>query len=59
VINEFGKDINVEASKGNTFEGMTWAATILVLLAGVAYTVEFVRGRRENVSYVMEKEVPY
>ena len=60
VVNEHGNDIGVEASKGTTFIGMTWAATVLVILAGVVWVVEFIKGRRERVSYMIEgKEGQY
>ena len=51
-VNTYGEDIGVVATKGTTFIGMTWSATLLVLLAGVAWVLEFIRGRREMASYV-------
>ena len=39
---------------------MTWSATILVLLAGFVWAFEFIKGRRETMSYVLEgKEGTY
>ncbi|KAL9102450.1 MAG: hypothetical protein Q9163_002411 [Psora crenata] len=46
-INEHGNDIGVFADKGNTFIGMTWAATVLVMLAGAVWTLEVIRGRKQ------------
>ncbi|CAF9931631.1 hypothetical protein IMSHALPRED_008670 [Imshaugia aleurites] len=45
-INEHGNDIGVYAYKGETFIGMTWAATLLVLVTGFMYSYEFLRERR-------------
>ena len=60
VVNEHGNDIGVVAYKGNTFIGMTWAATVLIVLAGGAWVFEFIKGRKEQISYVMEgKEGSY
>ena len=52
--NTYGNDLGIEAYKGTTFIGMTWAATILVLLSGFAWVWEFIRGRREKFDYVIE-----
>ncbi|MCJ1450948.1 hypothetical protein MMC28_001282 [Mycoblastus sanguinarius] len=60
VVNQHGNDIGVYAYKGTTFIGMSWAATILILLAGCAWIFEFFKGRGDQVSYVMEgKEETY
>jgi len=53
-INTHGNDIGIAAYKGKTFIGMTWSATILILLAEAAWVYEFIRGRRERVSYIVE-----
>lgn len=59
-VNKHGNDIGIEAYKGKTFIGMTWAATLLVVLAGGIWVVEFIKGRKERVSYVIEgKEGQY
>ena len=53
-INAHGNGIGVAAYKGRSFMAMTWSATILLLLSGFAWVFEFIRGRRERVSYVIE-----
>lgn len=53
-INQHGNDIGVYAYRGTTFIGMTWAATILVVLAGCVWAYEFIRGKRERMTYIME-----
>ena len=45
-INKHGNDIGVYAYKGETFIGMTWAATLLVLVTGLMWAYEFRRERR-------------
>lgn len=44
------------AYKGKTFIGMTWAATLLVLLAGFVWVHEFIKGKEELVTYVVEEK---
>ncbi len=34
--------------------GMTWSATILILLSGAAWVYEVMGRRREKISYVVE-----
>ncbi|MCJ1426663.1 hypothetical protein MMC29_004566, partial [Sticta canariensis] len=46
LINEAGDKAGIAAYKGNTFLGMTWAATGLIFLACVAWIYEFFRLRR-------------
>ena len=46
VLNEHGNDIGVYAYKGETFIAMTWAATLLTLIAGCYWMWEFIRERR-------------
>lgn len=46
VINTHGNDIGVYAYKGETFIAMTWAATLLTLIAGFYWMWEFIRERR-------------
>ena len=45
-INKYGNEIGVAATKGTTFQGMTWAATILMFLAAAAWVVDCCVGRR-------------
>ncbi len=52
--NAYGKDVGIVAYKGTTFIGMTWAATVLVLLSGFVWVYEFIRGRRERFDYEMQ-----
>jgi hypothetical protein len=42
IINKYGTDIGVAAYKGGKFIAMTWAATVLVLVASVAWVVGFI-----------------
>jgi hypothetical protein len=51
LINEHGNKIGVEAYMGKKFLGLTWAATGLMLVAVVAWVVEFCTGRRKKVVY--------
>ncbi|KAI4226802.1 MAG: hypothetical protein L6R36_002890 [Xanthoria steineri] len=53
-VNKRGNDVGISASKGKTFLGMTWAATILMAIAAVAWIYEFVAHRRRQTSYVFE-----
>ncbi|KAL8848201.1 MAG: hypothetical protein Q9221_006770 [Calogaya cf. arnoldii] len=53
-INDKGNDIGISASKGKTFLGMTWAATVLMAIAAMAWIYEFVAHRRRQTSYVFE-----
>jgi hypothetical protein len=46
IINQYGKDIGLEANWGSKFLGLTWAATALMLVALLAWIVEFCIGRR-------------
>ena len=39
-INKHGNDIGVYAYKGETFIGMTWAATVLMLFTGLMWLRE-------------------
>ncbi len=54
VVNSHGNDIGIHAYKGTTFIGMTWAADILILLTSGVYVFEFIKGRREQASYLGE-----
>lgn len=53
-INEHGNAIGVQAYRGTTFIGMTWAATILVVVAGFYWVAEFIKGRKDRTSYMIE-----
>ncbi|KAL8874173.1 MAG: hypothetical protein Q9198_006921 [Flavoplaca austrocitrina] len=53
-VNKHGDDIGISAAKGTTFLGMTWAATVLMAIAAVAWIYEFVAFRRRQTSYVFE-----
>ena len=46
VLNKHGNDIGIYAYKGETFIAMTWAATLLTLIAGFYWMWEFIRERR-------------
>jgi hypothetical protein len=46
IINQYGKDIGLKANWGSKFLGLTWAATALMLVALLAWIVEFCIGRR-------------
>ena len=49
VINEHGNDIGVYAYKGETFIGMTWASTLLLLITGFMHLYEYIQERRGAV----------
>ena len=48
LVNKHGSVIGVVAERGNTFIGMTWAATLLVLCASGIWFVEIIIGRRRG-----------
>ncbi|KAH6029467.1 hypothetical protein HBI82_049430 [Parastagonospora nodorum] len=48
LINQYGNDIGVEASKGNKFLALTWAATGVMFVVVLAWVVEFCVGRRQK-----------
>jgi len=48
LINQYGNDIGVEASKGNKFLALTWAATGLMFVVVLAWVAEFCVGRRQK-----------
>jgi SUR7/PalI family len=52
-INNFGGKIGLEAERGTTFLGMTWTATILMLLSTLGWVGEYIMGRR--TSFIEEK----
>lgn len=53
-VNKHGNDVGISASMGKTFLGMTWAATILMAIAAVAWIYESVAHRRRQSSYIFE-----
>ena len=52
VINKYGKDVDVNAARGDKFIALTWAGTALIFVAGAAWFGECIVGRR------MEKKMP-
>ena len=52
-VNHHGSDIGLAAYKGRTFMGMTWAATVLMLVGCLAWIFECVAGRRKQ-TYIRE-----
>jgi hypothetical protein len=50
-INKHGNDIGIAATKGGAFLGMTWAATVAMLLAALVSVVQCVAGRRKQKNY--------
>ena len=53
-VNKYGREIGVAATKGRVFQGMTWAATVLMLLASLAWIYECCVGRKKRTTYVRE-----
>ncbi|KAL8742774.1 MAG: hypothetical protein Q9190_004796 [Brigantiaea leucoxantha] len=53
-VNKHGNDIGIAASKGKTFLGMTWAATVLMFVAALAWIFEIFAHKRRSSSYVQE-----
>ncbi|MCJ1393061.1 hypothetical protein MMC18_005933 [Xylographa bjoerkii] len=54
-INQYGSDIGIAAYQGSTFLGMTWAATVLMLVAAVGWLIECCIGRKKHASRMDEK----
>ncbi|KAL9106387.1 MAG: hypothetical protein Q9227_008588 [Pyrenula ochraceoflavens] len=54
-INKYGNEIGIAASKGKEFMGMTWAATVVMLLASFLWIFECIIGHRKGHSYYSEK----
>ena len=48
LVNKHGADIGLAAERGQTFIGMTWAATLLILSASAMWVVEVIIGRRRQ-----------
>ncbi|KAL9607592.1 MAG: hypothetical protein Q9167_007508 [Letrouitia subvulpina] len=53
-VNQHGNKIGIAATKGNTFLGMTWAATILMLIAALGWIYEFIGHKHRHTSYVRD-----
>lgn len=51
VINEYGNNVGVVANRGSKFLALTWAATGLMLVALLAWIVEFCAGRRSSTKH--------
>ena len=47
-INKYGNEIGVAAYKGTKFQGFTWAATVLMFVAAVAWIVDCCVGRKRG-----------
>ena len=54
-INQYGSDIGIAAYQGSTFLGMTWAATILMLMGAVGWLIDCCIGRKKNAVNSGEK----
>lgn len=52
VINDYGKDIGVEAHRGNKFLALTWAATGLMFVATLLAFIDLCLPHRRNTNYV-------
>lgn len=50
LVTKHGHDVGLAATRGNRFIGMTWAATILVLLASITWFVEIVIGWKRQAA---------
>ena len=58
VINKYGDDISIRATKGNKFLALTWSATALVFISGVVWFVEFIRAWRGRSSRITSSHEP-
>lgn len=61
-INKYGKDIGIDAKRGNKYLALTWAATGAMFLAVMIWTLECLAGSRRRVrrrSYRDDKVVPH
>jgi hypothetical protein len=56
VVNKYGKEIGVEAHKGNKFLGITWAATGLMLIAMAWWCFETCLGHRKRAAPTYSKQ---
>jgi hypothetical protein len=55
IINQYGKDIGIEAHRGGKFLALTWATTALVFITLIVWSVEVCAGRRQRQAYVSAK----
>lgn len=55
LVNKYGNDAGVYAYKGSKFLALTWAGTALMLVASLAWVVEFCVGRRRDRLIYTEK----
>lgn len=47
-INKYGKDIDINAARGNRLIAMTWSTVALVFLASMAWVFELVRAKKQE-----------
>ena len=57
IINKYGDEIGVSATKGNKFMIITWVATGLMLVASLVWCVDCIAGRRNHRYEPKGKEV--
>ena len=48
-VNKFGEDVGIVAERGDKFLGLTWAATLLMLVAFAVWLVHVFRSKRQMV----------
>jgi len=53
-VNQYGNDIGVAAYKGNTFLGMTWAATALMLVGSIGWCADCCVGRKHRATRIRD-----
>lgn len=58
-VNAHDTTIGLSAVKGTTFIGMTWSADLLMLLVGFVWLFYFIKGRKEEISYIPEGKEGY
>ena len=46
-VNKFGNEVGIEAQQGNKFLGITWAATLLMMVAFLIWFVRFYLLKRQ------------
>jgi hypothetical protein len=55
VINQYGNDVGVQANRGSKFLALTWAATALMFVTLVCWSLEICFGHRKRQSYVAKQ----
>lgn len=55
IINQYGNDVGVQATRGNKFLALTWAATALMFIALVAWSLELCIGHRKRKGAYVSK----